>query len=89
VCAHGTEVGAGKIPGQRSLPFPGNALVRVFAARGGADVHALAVTAVDAQDLDRLAVGGAEPMRHPGVELGDFAWPHDDVVLTKDQAHLA
>ena len=83
------DVGAAKVPGQLSLPFLGNELVLVFSARRGAHVHAFAVTAVDAQDLDRLTVGGAEPMRHPGVELGDFAWPHDDVVLTKDQAHLA
>jgi KUP system potassium uptake protein len=53
-----------------------------------ANMHPFAVAAVNAQDLDRLAVRGAEPVRHAGVELGDFAWSHGDVVLAEDQAHL-
>ena len=35
-----------------------------------ADVHPLAVPPEEAQDLGRLVAGAAEPVRHPGVELG-------------------
>jgi hypothetical protein len=41
------------------------------AARCGTDVHLLAMTAVHPEDLDRLIAGRAEPVRLPGVELGD------------------
>ena len=53
------------------------------------NVHPFAVGAVHAQDLDRLVVRRPEPVRQTGVELSDLAWPHGDVVLTEDQAHLA
>ena len=33
--------------------------------------------------------GGAEPVRHPCVELGDLAGPHRDVVLGEDQSQLS
>ena len=37
------------------------------------------------ENLDRLVISGAEPVRHLGVELGDFARPHRDVVVAEDQ----
>ena len=52
-------------------------------------MHPLAVASVDAQDLNRLVVCRAEPVRQSGVELGDFAGTHRDVVLAEDQAHLS
>src|SRR5215207_6621295 len=61
----------------------------VLVARRGADVHALAVAAVHAEDLDRLVAGRAEPVRQAGVELGDLARLPRDVVLAQDQPHLA
>src|SRR5919108_3278376 len=80
---------------QALLPFLGiaperalsGALVRVAWRR--ANVHALAVGAVHAEDLDRLVAGRAEPVRHAGIELGDLARLHREVVLAKDQPHLA
>lgn len=57
------------------------------AARRGADVHSLAVASVNTQDLDRLVVRGAEPVRQLRVELGDLAGTHRDVVLAEDQSH--
>jgi hypothetical protein len=48
-------------------------------------VHPLALGAVDAEDLDRLVSGRAEPVRQPGVELGDLAGLHRDVVLAEDE----
>ena len=75
--------------GQLSLPFLGKRLsARVRGVGRGTNLHPFAVAAVDAQDLDRLAVCRAEPVRHAGVELCDLARPHGDVVLAEDQAHL-
>jgi hypothetical protein len=52
-------------------------------------VHALALAAEDGQELDGLAVRAAEPVRHPGVELGRLPLRQDQVVLTEDQAEPA
>ena len=54
-------------------------------ARRGAHVDVLAVPPEQAQDLDGLVAGGAEPVRQLGVELGDLARPHRDVTLAEDQ----
>ena len=53
--------------------------------RARADVHALALRAEQAQDLDRrvLRPRGAEPVRHPRVELGRLAGGQDQVVLAE------
>ena len=59
------------------------------ARRGARREHASACRGcVHAQDLDRLVASRAEPVRQPRVELGHLAWPHGDVVLAEDQAHL-
>ena len=47
------------------------------------------MAAVDAEDLDKLIIRWAEPVRQLGVELGGFAGSHGDVVLAQDQSHLA
>lgn len=46
---------------------------RVFCRGTGAQVRALALLAEQAEELDRFGVGGAEPVRYAGVELGRFA----------------
>lgn len=53
-----------------------------------ADVHSLAAGAVHAQYLDRLVIRRTEPVRHAGIELGNFALAHCDVVLAQDESHL-
>lgn len=58
-------------------------------ARRRADAHVLTVAAVNTEDLNRLVTGRAEPVRDPGVELGDLARPHRDVVLAEDEPHVA
>src|ERR1035441_2938756 len=58
-------------------------------ARTGADVQAFALRAEQDQECDRVLVGAAEPVWGVGVELGDFAWAHDDVQLAEEQPQLA
>ena len=53
-----------------------------------ADVHSFAARAVNTQDLDRLVIRGTEPVRHAGIELGNLALAHCDVVLAQDEPHL-
>jgi hypothetical protein len=55
-----------------------------LAARHGADVHALAVASVDAEDLDRLVVCWTEPVGQPGVDLRHLAEAHRDVLLAEN-----
>ena len=52
-------------------------------------MRALAVSAEQAQDFHRPITGGSEPVRDLGVELGDFARAHGDVVVGEDQPQLA
>jgi len=42
--------------------------------------------AEERQHLGGLAIGTAEPVRHAGVELGDLARLHDEVVLAQPQS---
>ena len=53
---------------------------------GGADVHVVGMPAEQAQHLDRLVAGGAEPVRQPGVELGHLTRPQRDIAVGEDQA---
>jgi hypothetical protein len=48
-------------------------------------VHALALRAEEHQQLGRLGTGAAKPVRDAGVELGDLAGLHDEVVLGEPQ----
>jgi len=48
-------------------------------------VHALALRAEEHQHLGSLGTGAAEPVRYAGVELGDLAGLHDEVVLGEPQ----
>jgi hypothetical protein len=57
-----------------SVPLPGP----------GAEVRAFALPAEQAEELDWLAVGGAEPVRHAGIELGRFAGCEHHVLVTED-----
>jgi hypothetical protein len=50
----------------------------------GWDVYAFALPAHQSEDFDGLVPGGPEPVRESGVELGDFAGFHGDVVLPHD-----
>src|SRR5262249_988135 len=52
-------------------------------------VHPLTPAAVNAENLDRLVTCWTEPVREPGVELGDLARPQRDLVLPKDDPHPA
>lgn len=52
-------------------------------------MDALTLSAQQAEDLDGLVAGGAEPVREPCVEFGDFARPHGDVVVGEDETHLS
>ena len=45
----------------------------LLALGAGAEVCAFALLAEQAEELDRIGVGGAEPVRYAGVELGRFA----------------
>ena len=45
----------------------------------------LAVLPEKAENLDWLGISGAKPVRHLGVELGNFARPHRDVVVAEDE----
>ena len=64
--------------------------LRRGAARRGADVDvdAFPLRAQQAEDLDRLVTGGSEPVRQPGVELGDLAGTQGGVVAGQDQPHV-
>jgi thioredoxin reductase len=87
---HATDDAAAEPSGQLSLPFLGNASVlRARAPWGGANVHPLAVAAVNAQNLNWLVACRPEPVRHARIELRDLARAHRDVVLAEDQPHLA
>jgi hypothetical protein len=52
-------------------------------------VRALALPAEEAEELDWLRVGGAEPVRDAGVELGCFAGREHQVVLAEDDPQPA
>ena len=41
-----------------------------------------------AEQLDGLVAGCTEPVRYLGVELGDLAGPHREVVAAEQQPHL-
>ena len=75
--------------GQLSLPFLGNA---VSARARGAGAARTCMRLPWLPWTLRISTGSspgwAEPVRHAGVELCDLAWPHRDVVLAEDQAHL-
>ena len=45
--------------------------------------------AEEAEELDGVLVGGAEPVRGAGVELGGLAGAEDEVVLGEDEAESA
>ena len=49
-------------------------------------MHALALRAEEHQHLGGLGTGAAEPVRDAGVELGDLAGLHGEVVLGEPQA---
>ena len=46
---------------------------------------AFALAAEEAEELDWLGIGGAEPVWRAGVELGRFPGCEDQVVLTEDR----
>lgn len=45
----------------------------------------IALRAEQAEELDRLRPGVAEPVRHAGVELGCLPGGEDEIVLTEGQ----
>ena len=47
-------------------------------------MRSFALLAEQAEELDWFSVGRAEPVRHPGVELGGFAGREHEVVLAED-----
>lgn len=55
------------------------------AAKTGPDVHPFPLGAEQAQELDRLPPGPAEPVGHPGVELGRLTRRQHQVVLAQDE----
>src|SRR5712664_3003081 len=57
--------------------------------RAGAQVGALSFAAEQAEELDGLPAGGAEPVRDAGVELGRLAGRERQVVLAEHQAETA
>ena len=60
-----------------------------FAAAARAHLHALAGPPEEAQHLGRRLTGAAEPVRHPGVELGDLPDAEHQVLVAEDQSHPA
>jgi hypothetical protein len=58
---------------------------RSVASVAGPDVEAFALGAEDAQELDRLCVRVAEPVREVGVEFGDLAGGEDEVLIAEYQ----
>lgn len=42
-----------------------------------------ALRAEQAEHLDRAVAGAAEPVRHPGVELGRLARPQDEIPVAE------
>ena len=74
---------AARFPGRPCHP-PGPSLSSgSLAARRGADVGAFAGSAEEAEDLDGLIAGCAEPVGYLGVELGDLAGLHREVVAAE------
>ena len=51
-------------------------------------MNGLVVPAEQAEDLDGVIACGSEPVRQAGVELGDLAGSHGDVVVGQDQPHV-
>src|SRR5688572_8149506 len=79
-------------PDPRAVPCERSAMPSCrpcLPARCCADVHALPMASVDAQDLYRLVSRWAEPVRQPRVELGDLARSHREVVFADDQPDLS
>src|SRR5580693_4990168 len=77
-----------------SLPSPGQCCdapswLRMSAVRAGAgpdpQVRALALAAEQDEELHRFRVRGAEPVRHPGVELGCLAGHQHQVLVAEHQ----
>ena len=60
----------------------------VVATRRGTDVHMVACRPNRLRISTGSVAGGAEPVRQPGVELGDLAGPHE-VVVAEDQPQPA
>lgn len=54
-----------------------------------AHMNPLTLAAEQAQHLRGLVTGAAEPMRHPGVELGGLTRAQDQIAITDDEAHPA
>jgi hypothetical protein len=52
-------------------------------------VGSFALATEGAENFDGALAGGTEPVGVPGVELGDFAGPECDVVVTEDEAQAA
>src|SRR6187551_3567263 len=52
-------------------------------------VSPLALPAEQTQELDPAVIGGTEPVRHPGIELGRLAGREAQVVLADDRAQGA
>ncbi len=53
------------------------------------DGHSFAGPSEDAEDLDRLVAGAAEPVRHFGVERGDLARPEHPVLVAEHETQVA
>src|SRR5260370_19388697 len=53
------------------------------------DVRALALPAEQAQELDRLRLGIAEPVRYAGVELGRLAGCEHQVLVAEYEAQFS
>src|SRR4051794_18521118 len=71
--------GAGRVTRSNEcalLAFPGP----------GPYVNPGALAVEDGEKLDRAALGAAEPMRHPGVELGRLARLQRQVVRAQDKS---
>ena len=49
-------------------------------------MHALALGAEEAEDLDGSGAGAPEPVRHAGVELGRLPGVHDQIVMGEHEA---
>lgn len=55
----------------------------------GADVDAITLPGAQAEHFRGLVTGGPEPVRQPGVELGDLTRRQGGAVLGRDEADPA